>query len=119
MEKNTSNYNGLYLWILAGSAVGILAGFLFAPKSGQELRSDIKERGCKLYEDTEQMISDAQMKAKSIIDDATHKADELKKEAMNQLSEARLKACKAFNCAGGERAPSYTEKSVEEPGAEA
>ena len=31
--------------LLTGSLLGALAGILFAPKPGKELRSDIKEKG--------------------------------------------------------------------------
>lgn len=116
MDNNVRSFNGLYLGILVGGAVGILAGLMFAPKSGRELRDEMKEKGCKLYGDGEKIISDAQMRTRSIISDAMHRVDEFKREAEQRLSEARFKACKIFNCAGVETAPLHTE---EEAGAEA
>ncbi len=116
MEKTIRSFDGLYLGIAVGGAIGILAGLLFAPKSGRELRDEMKEKGCKLYGDGEKIVSDARVRMKSVIDDAMCKVDEFKREAEQRLSEARAKACKAFNCTGVEKAPLYTE---EEPGAEA
>lgn len=74
--------------LLLGGLVGGLAGIIFAPKAGKELRADLKEKGIeakKLYEDSV-------VKAKTIIDDAKNRAGELIKEAERQLSEARIKA---------------------------
>ena len=119
MVKNANENGGLYLGFLAGGVIGILAGLMFAPKSGKDLRSDIRERGYKFYGDTKQIISDTQWKTKSIIDDAMHRVDEFKKEAEQRLSEARLKACTAFSCASVEKAPLYPEEFAEDTGAEA
>jgi len=121
MEKNQSNFNGfsLGLGLFVGGAAGILAGLMVAPKSGRELRSDIREKSCQIYGDTKQAISDAQMRAKSIIDEAKHRADELKREAAQTLSEARIKACEALNCSVKERVPFHTAEYAEEAGGEA
>ena len=116
MEKNVWSSDGVCLGLFMGAALGILAGLMFAPKSGRELRGEMKEKGCKLYGEGEKIISEARMRTKSIMDDAIHRVDEFKKEAEQRLSEARAKACKIFNCTGAETAPLYSE---EEPGAEA
>ncbi len=97
MEK-TRSFDGLFIGFLAGGAIGVLAGLLFAPKSGKELRTDIWEKGAGLYGDTKEMFSDAQVRTRAVIDDAKTKADELKRGAVQRLSDARLKACKALNC---------------------
>lgn len=107
MDKNVNNLNGfdIGLGLFVGGAIGFLAGLVFAPKAGKELRSELKEKSCQIYGDTKQAISEAQMRTKSVINDAVHRADEFKKEAEHRLSEAHLKACKVFNCPTGERAP--------------
>lgn len=117
MENNGKSFAGLCFGLVMGGAIGILAGLMFAPKSGRELRDEMKEKGCKLYGDTEKIISDARMRTKSVIDEAMHKADGFKREAEQRLSEARAKVCKILSCTGGaETAPLHTE---EESGAEA
>ncbi len=116
MEKNMKSFDGLYLGFLMGGAIGILAGFMFAPKSGRELRAEMKEKGCELYGDTQRIISEAETKTRSIVDDAMYRVDNFKREAEQRLSEARLRACKIFNCASVETAPLHAE---EESGAEA
>ena len=113
MEKNGS-FDGLFWGAVMGGAVGVLAGLMFAPKVGKELRADIKEKGSKLYGDAKEMVSDTQARAEALIQEAKHRADDLKKEAEHRLSEAHLKACMALNCGG--KAPLHSE---EETGAEA
>lgn len=67
--------------LLIGGTLGALAGIFFAPKSGKELRSDIREKGSEVLKDARGIYDDACRKAKEIIDEAKHQARELKKEA--------------------------------------
>ena len=56
-----------FLGFLMGSVLGVLAGIFFAPKSGKELRSDIKEKGSEVLKDAKEIYADASAKAKEII----------------------------------------------------
>jgi gas vesicle protein len=67
--------------LLIGAALGALAGIFFAPKSGKELRSDIKDKGSAVLKDVKNIYADASTKTKEIIEEAKHQAKELKKEA--------------------------------------
>jgi gas vesicle protein len=67
--------------LLIGGALGALAGIFFAPKSGKELRSDIKDKGSEILEDAKKIYADAGAKGKELIEDAKHQAKELKKDA--------------------------------------
>ena len=67
--------------LLIGSALGALAGIFFAPKSGKELRSDIKEKGSEVLKDAKEIYADACTNAKEIIGEVKHQAKDLKKEA--------------------------------------
>ena len=98
MEKISSNFNGLFLGLIAGGAVGAAAGFLFAPKSGEELISGIKEKSSRFYEDAQRMVADVEERTMSLFEDVRRKADELKKEVDHRLSEVHLKACRALSC---------------------
>ena len=66
--------------LLIGGALGALAGILFAPKSGKELRSDLKEKGSEILKDGKEVYADASTKAKEIIGEVKHQAKDLKKE---------------------------------------
>ncbi len=100
MERNDRAFAGLLAGLLMGGAFGVAAGLLFAPKAGKELRAEMREKGFKLYGDAEELVSETETKAKSILEEAKHRADELRKEAERRLSEAHLKACMALNCGG-------------------
>ena len=67
--------------LLIGSALGVLAGIFFAPKSGKELRSDIKDKGSKVLKDAKEIYADVGTEAKDIIEEVKHQAKDLKKEA--------------------------------------
>ena len=92
MEEHEKTKSYFFLGFMFGSVLGALAGILFAPKSGKELRSDIKEKGSEVLNDAKGIYADANKKAKEIIEEAKHQAQELKKQANRHLSEARREA---------------------------
>jgi len=62
--------NGYFVkGLIFGCVSGALAGLLFAPKSGKELRKDIKHKGTEAVKDTKEFYFDTQKKAKSVFDD--------------------------------------------------
>jgi gas vesicle protein len=81
MGKHEKPQCYLFMGFLIGGALGALAGIFFAPKSGKELRSYIKEKGSEILKDTKEIYADAGTKAKDISEEAKHQAKELKKEA--------------------------------------
>ena len=97
MAENRNDRNHFLQGLFIGGLFGALAGILFAPKSGKELRSDLKEKGSKTFEDVSRICSDSSTKAKAILDDARSRLGELKKEADRQLAEARMRAKKILS----------------------
>ncbi len=81
----------LFMGLMIGGALGAVAGILFAPKSGKELRSEIKEKGSAVLKDAKDIYTDASSKAKQILEEARHQATELKRDADRHISEARQK----------------------------
>jgi len=67
METNGRNDSGLWTGLMVGSFLGAAAGFLFAPKSGKELRSEIKEKTNKALDETKQFYSDSRTKFKDTL----------------------------------------------------
>jgi len=92
MTEDENQQGHFCMGFLIGGVLGALAGILFAPKSGKELRSDLKEKGNEVLKDAKDIYADASTRAKEIIAEAKHQAEELKKEADRYLSEARQKA---------------------------
>ena len=87
MEKSCNVYRRFFQGVLMGSFLGALGGMLLAPKSGKELRSDVKERS---------------KEAQAFLEDAKHRATGWKEGTRHRF--VRIK--KTFS---KERVPEYTE----------
>ena len=94
MERIERKYNHFLTGLLVGGALGGVAGLLFAPKSGRELRGEIKTTGQKAIEETKGFIG----------------------EVNRQVSEKRERAKNIWSCIKekGETSPQYSDGSVEE-----
>jgi len=101
MAEHEQPQGHFFMGFLIGGVLGALAGIFFAPKSGKELRSEIKEKGSEALREGKEIYADASTRAKEIIEEAKHQARELRKEADRHLSEARQKAKEIL--AGGEK----------------
>ena len=64
METHKTNYSGLWKGLMVGSFLGAAVGFLLAPKSGKELRSEIKEKASKALDETKRVYSDSRTRVK-------------------------------------------------------
>lgn len=103
MAQNDKMVKGLMIGLLAGGAIGAIIALLYAPKSGKELRADIKEKADSLLEEAEQhmrvarskateMVSEAKKRSDQLISDAQSKAHTLLEDADKVISGARQKA---------------------------
>lgn len=103
--KNEENGigKGLLIGFLTGAAVGSIIALLYAPKSGKELRQDIKEKSQDFIEDADQyivkakdkasqLINEGKKKSEKLVADTKEKVDTLLGEAERILSEAKDKA---------------------------
>lgn len=90
MEQRTSSANGkgFLFGLLAGGAIGGIAALLYAPKSGRELRKDIRNKSREVVKETgeyadsaktraAEIISEGRQKAENLINDAKQKADSI------------------------------------------
>ena len=118
LETFQNGYGRFFKGFLIGGFLGAAAGIVFAPKSGKELRSELKQKGSGALEDAKHMYWDAKGKAETVLEDARRRAKELREEADRLVSEAGFKARNILCGAEGrkERAPGY---EAEEIGGEA
>lgn len=70
METNKSGFNYLWKGLWVGGFLGALAGFFLAPKSGRELKSDMKQKGIEAFDEAKKVYSETQSRGKAILEDA-------------------------------------------------
>ncbi len=103
MAENNGTTKGFFMGLLAGGAIGALLALLYAPKSGKELRADIKAKKDELItsagnviEDAREKISEVSSEAKKrseqVISDAKEKAGSLLQDADKVLSGVKDRA---------------------------
>jgi gas vesicle protein len=99
MVTNEKKHSHFFTGLVIGGIVGGLASLLLAPKSGKELRADIKETGAEALGETKAMLG----------------------KASQQVSEARQGARHIVSCIKerGETTPQYKVESAEESVGEA
>jgi gas vesicle protein len=84
---------------LVGSVIGVATALLFAPRSGEETRAEIRDKAIELRERTNetvnQTVSQAKTKAAELKDTVREKAEEIKQRSkytvnrqLDQVSEA-------------------------------
>lgn len=108
MSQEKSFLRGLLL----GGLVGAVAALLYAPKSGKEMRRDIKRKSRELYEDAEGQFEDLKEKAEDIIEDGKRQAAHLRRQAEKKMQEAR-EAADDLVASGRELVSDYSGKSGE------
>lgn len=92
MSKNKSFMFGMGL--LAGVVGGIVAGVLFAPKSGEESRREIKEAACELYEKHSPAINEAKRQAMENVDLMKYKLERQFRKFNNMIKSKKLQKAK-------------------------
>jgi gas vesicle protein len=80
-EEKNGMAQGLFIGFLAGGIVGAMVALLYAPKSGKELRSDIKKRAEDLSDDAGQYARTARTKAVEMINEGKSRSEQLVSEA--------------------------------------
>ncbi len=85
MANEESTAKGFMIGLLTGGLLGAAIALLYAPKSGKELRADIKTKAGEIADDAEQYLTAAKHKAVDIINEGKKKSDQL-------ISDAREKA---------------------------
>lgn len=92
MSKNKAFAFGMGL--LAGVIGGIVAGVLYAPKSGEESRREIKEAACELYEKHSPEIKEAKKQALENIDLMKYKLERQLRKFNNMVKSKKMQKAK-------------------------
>ena len=79
---------------LVGSVIGVATALLFAPRSGEETRAEIRDKAVELRDRTTETVKDTVSQAKSkayeikdtVTDTVREKADELKQRGKHTVS---------------------------------
>ena len=77
---------------LAGGTVGAIVALLTAPKSGKELRADIKVRSEEYLDEAEKYLADAKDKARELINEGKKKSERIILDAKSK-SRRYFKRC--------------------------
>jgi gas vesicle protein len=86
MADNGGTTRSFILGLLAGGAIGAILALLYAPKSGRELRADIKARADELMDDAEQLAEAVRTKLPEISSEAKKRSAQVISEAQSQAS---------------------------------
>jgi gas vesicle protein len=80
-EENDGLVKGLLIGFIAGSAIGAIVALLYAPKSGKEMRADIKVKASDFKDEVADKLRQARSKAVDIINEGKRRSDEIITEA--------------------------------------
>lgn len=109
---------GVLIGFITGGALGAALALLYAPKTGKELRAEIRTKSDEYLDEADKyiaeakdkaidLINDGKKKSEKLIKDAKVKSDELIKDTEKVLEEARSKTDK-FVKTGKERVDQKT-----------
>ncbi|MEJ2616770.1 MAG: YtxH domain-containing protein [Ignavibacteriaceae bacterium] len=87
MEQETHFGKGVLIGFLAGGALGAALALLYAPKSGRELRQDIKVKTDDYMDEAEKYIAEAKDKAIDLINEGKKRSEKLIKDARTKSEE--------------------------------
>ena len=87
MSQDNNFSGGFFIGLLAGGAIGAAIALLYAPKTGKELRQDIKSRTDDYLDEADKYIAEAKDKAINLINDGKKKSEKLIKEAKEKSEE--------------------------------
>jgi gas vesicle protein len=96
MSQDNGYVKGLFIGLLTGGAIGAIVALLYAPKSGKELRQDIRVKTDEYYDETEKFIADAKVKAKDLMNDGKKRSEQLISSAKAKSEELLKNAERIF-----------------------
>ena len=95
---------------LLGAAVGAVAALLYAPKSGEETRADLKKKAQDMKDQAQTEADKALKKANQVKDDVAAKAERMKNDAQTAADDWRGRASRVIDTAKDE----FSKQSVDD-----
>ncbi len=90
MSDNNSG-SEFFKGFLFGGIAGAVIALLYAPKSGKEVREDIRKISADLTDDAQVTLKSAQQKAETLFEETKKQLEELRKEAESALGDMKKK----------------------------
>ena len=72
-NNNDNNAKGFLIGFLAGGAVGAIVALLTTPKSGKELRGDIKQKSGEYFDEADKYYQEKKVKAGELLNEGKRK----------------------------------------------
>ena len=79
--SNRDDFGTFVIGLVVGGITGAMLALLFAPQSGEETRTVIKEKAIELKDKTSETVGEAYAKAEAAANDAVKHAEALLQEA--------------------------------------
>ena len=89
MSQNGDSGFEFFKGVLFGGIVGAVVTLLYAPKSGKEVREDLRKRSLELRDDAEAKLELAQQKAEALLAETKAELDKLRVEATSTVDELK------------------------------
>lgn len=90
-DERDGSFASFIKGLFVGSFIGAGLALLYAPKTGKELRQDLKEKSTELKSEAEKYYEEAKDISSDLLVDSLRKAEQLKKEAEQKYNEAKIK----------------------------
>ena len=108
MSGNNNHVKGFLIGFLTGGTVGAIVALLTTPKSGKELRGDIRQKSGEYFDEADkyltetkhkagEMINEGKRKYAMIMNDIKSKPEEILKDAERVFNNAKEKTKDALN----------------------
>lgn len=90
--SDSRNDSEFFKGFLFGGLVGAVIALLYAPKSGKEVREDIRKMSSDLVDDAEGKLKLAQKKAETLFEETKKQLEDLQKEAESAMGDLKQRA---------------------------
>ncbi|MBI1806479.1 MAG: YtxH domain-containing protein [Ignavibacteria bacterium] len=80
-EEKNGMAKGLLIGFLAGSVIGAITALLYAPKSGKELRSDLKKKADDIATEAADYVKATREKTLDLVNQGKNRSEQLVTEA--------------------------------------